>query len=69
MYYYHTHHITAVFTKQEQKEIAVNKSRPECGWFQLYSYYLKPQTNLTADELYYEVSDKDNYEYRVPGRI
>ena len=33
MYYYHTHHITAVFTKQEQKEIAVNKSRPECGWF------------------------------------
>ena len=65
MYYYHTHHITAVFTKQEQKEIAVNKSRPECGWFQLYSYYLKPQTNLTADELYYEVSDKDNYEYRL----
>ena len=65
LYYYHTHHITAVFTKQEQKEIAVNKSRPECGWFQLYSYYLKPQTNLTADELYYEVSDKDNYEYRL----
>ena len=66
MYYYHTHHITAVFTKTgTKKEIAVNKSRPECGWFQLYSYYLKPQTNLTADELYYEVSDKDNYEYRL----
>ena len=65
MYYYHTHHITAVFTKQLQKETAVNKSRPECGWFQLYSYYLQPQTDLTANELYYEASDKDNYEYRL----
>lgn len=65
LHYYKTHYITASLQEREQNEVTDILNRPECGWFQLYSYYLKPGTALTADECYFEAKDSSNYEYRL----
>ena len=65
MYYYKTHYITAALTKETQTEITGTLNRGECGWYQLYSYYLRPETYLNADELYLEKTDETGYVYRL----
>lgn len=65
LYYYKTHYISASLKKYEQTEITGILNRSECGWYQLYSYYLRPNTELTTDELYIETNDETNYQYRL----
>lgn len=63
LYYYKTHYITAQYTPKKQTEITGQLQRPDCGWYQLYSYYLRPNTDLTQDELYIEETDEDGNSY------
>ena len=65
LYYYKTHYITATLDNIQQNEITDILSRPDCGWYQLYSYYLQPEKELTADEKYIETTDADGYQYRL----
>lgn len=66
LYYYRTmHYITATLTKEVGREITGNLNRPDCGWYQLYGYYLRPDTSLTSNELYIREKDDDNYTYRL----
>ncbi len=65
MYYYKTHYITATLRAEKQTESARQLDMPECGWYQLYSYYLTPDTPLTASDMYYEKKDQDNKTYRL----
>lgn len=65
MYYYKTHYISVNLNKYKQTEITGMLNRPECGWYQLYSYRLTPNTSLTQDELYLETTDSNGYEYRL----
>lgn len=65
LYYYKTHYITTAFEPKTQTEITGMLNRPECGWYRLYSYYLRPDTPLSADELYLEKEDEDGYTFRL----
>ena len=65
LYYYETHYITATLTKYEQTETTGMQNRTACGWYQLYSYYLQPDTPLPSDRLYLVDADEDGYEYRL----
>lgn len=65
MYYHKTHYISASLKKYKQTEITGMLNRPECGWYQLYSYHLRPDTNLTSDELYITQTDENGYSYRL----
>jgi len=65
VYYYKTHHITAVLAKTRQTEITGPLNRPDCGWYQLYSYYLQPNTALNPDEFYFVEKDEAGYKFRL----
>lgn len=65
LYYYETHYITATFSAQKQTEITGMLNRPGCGWYRLYSYYLRPDTPLSANDLYLEEKDDDGYVFRL----
>ena len=64
MYYYHRYHIAVVYDAKEQTEITGMLNRPGCGWYQLYAYYLSPDTPLPADKLYL-AEQKDGYTFRL----
>ena len=64
MYYYQIHRVSAVFLPKEQKEITGMLNRPGCGWYQLYAYYLTPETSLSTDKLYIS-EEKDGYTFRL----
>lgn len=63
LHYYKTHYITATYTPKKQTEITGDLQRSDCGWYQLYSYYLRPNTDLTQDELYLEETDETGKHY------
>lgn len=64
VHYYQTHHITAVLAENRQAEITGTLNRPDCGWYQLYSYYLRPNTAI-GDELYWTGKDETGYEFHL----
>ncbi|HBI62129.1 MAG TPA: hypothetical protein DDY31_13120, partial [Lachnospiraceae bacterium] len=64
MYYYEIHRVSAVFLPHTQTEITGMLNRPGCGWYQLYAYYLSPDTPLPAEKLYLE-EEKDGYTFRL----
>ncbi len=65
VYYYKTHYITFVFAENRQTEITGALNRPDCGWYQLYSYYLHPGTPLNTNEFYFMEKDETGYEFRL----
>lgn len=65
LYYYKTHYVAIDFQPQEQKEISGTLNRPECGWYQLHAYYLRPDTALTPNDLYLEEQDDNGYTFRL----
>lgn len=65
MYYYRTHYVSVTFHKYPYPEITGNLNRPECGWYQLYSYHLSPDTRIPEDKLYVTISDDAGYSYRL----
>lgn len=65
MYYYKTHYITASLTKETQTEITGCLNRSDCGWYQLYSYYLQPDSLILPDDIYLEECDSNGYTYRL----
>lgn len=65
MYYYKTHYITLVFTESIQTEITGTLNRPDCGWYQLYAYYLHPETPLNSSEFYFIEKDENGYAFRL----
>ncbi|MCD7825410.1 MAG: DUF4832 domain-containing protein [Clostridiaceae bacterium] len=65
MYYYQKNYITATLKQTEQTEIADDLNMPECGWYQLYSYYLQPDIPLTPYDLYLEETDSNSRSYRL----
>lgn len=64
LYYYEIHRVSAVFLPHTQTEITGMLNRPGCGWYQLYAYYLSPDTPLPAEKLYLE-EEKDGYTFRL----
>ena len=65
LYYYKTHYITFIFAENIQTEITGTLNRPDCGWYQLYSYYLQPDTPLNTNEFYFMEKDETGYEFRL----
>lgn len=66
LHYYKTmHYVSAVLSNELGMEITGNLDRPECGWYQLYGYYLRPGTALSANELYIKEIDDNGYTYRM----
>ena len=65
LYYFKTHYVTASLVKEPQTEITGSLNRSDCGWYQLYSYYLRPESYLTPAELYFEETDETGYPYRL----
>lgn len=65
LYYYKTHYITASLTKEPQTEITGTLNRSDCGWYQLYSYYLRQGSGLQPNELYKKERDEDGYPFRL----
>lgn len=65
LYYYKTHYVSVTLHPKQQKEISGTLNRPECGWYRLYSYYLHPDTALTANDLYLEEQDDSGYTFRL----
>ena len=64
LYYYQIYRVSAVFMPQTQTEITGMLNRPGCGWYQLYAYYLSPDTPLSAEKLYL-AEEKDGYTFRL----
>lgn len=65
MYYYKTHYITFIFEENRQTEITGALNRPDCGWYQLYGYYLHPDTPLNTNEFYFAEEGENGYEFRL----
>lgn len=66
LYYYKTsHYITATLKQEVGQEIIGALNRPECGWYQLHAYYLRPDTPLSASDLYINKTDDNGYTYRL----
>lgn len=63
--YFQTHYIRAEFRKFSLTEAYGNFNRPECGWYQLYSYKLKPDIHMDKDTIYINNSDGNGYAYRL----
>lgn len=66
LYYYKTkHYITASLKEEMGQEITGALNRPDCGWYQLHAYYLRPGTALSASDLYVNQTDDSGYTYRL----
>lgn len=66
LYYYKTrHYITATLKQEMGQEITGALNRPDCGWYQLHAYYLRPGTALSSSDLYLNQTDDNGYTYRL----
>lgn len=66
LHYYKTrHYITASLKEEMGQEITGALNRPDCGWYQLRAYYLRPGTALSASDLYVNQTDDSGYTYRL----
>lgn len=65
MLYYHYHHIRVSWQPDIPAEVTGPLNRPECGWYELYSYYLKEDQSLSPDTIYIRKADAEGIPYRL----
>lgn len=65
VYYLKNQFANVTFSARPQAETPEYLNTPECGWYQLYAYRLKPDTMLAESELYLQENDSDGIPYRL----